>query len=631
MRKTVVLPAMSVVVLACCLLQSEAHAQQATTAVNFNPLRDAYYGDLHLHTNYSFDVNITRASLTPNEAYQFARGEPVNFLGEEIKRSTPLLDFLAVTDHSENIGVLNTLDDPNSPLSQSGFGQQVRKEGLKFFGRILLRLFDGVGYLSNVADVKPEVVNSATQAAWRREIEAANRNYQPGKFTTFIGYEWTSQPGMQNLHRCVIFEGNDAPNPFSATDSQRPEDLWNYLEQIRKQGYEAIAIPHNANASNGLMFDWMDSNGRSIDQAYAERRSAHEPLFEIVQEKGQSETHPILSPNDEFADFEIMDFLQGSRKGHSTHLEGSYIRDALGRGMEIAQRTGGVDPFKYGFVGDSDLHNGMSESSESASAETNIKASALKKSERFKAFSEGVEEEAKVSLPADAASFIGEYDLGSPGLTGVWAESNTRESIFAALRRKETFATSGTRLKFRFFGSWAYRTNLLKMTDWLKAAYRGGVPMGGDLPPSPVGRRAPRFAIWAVKDPDGGNLDRLQIVKVWLAGGKHVEKIYDVALSNGREVDLMTDKAPAVGNTVDLRSAKYTNTIGATELSAVWQDPQFDSRAPAVYYLRVLEIPTPRWSTIASVERGQSLQAKVPATIQERGWSSPIWYTPAAR
>jgi len=604
-----------------------AHNPDLVPGIPVNAEREAYYGDLHLHTSYSFDA-YAATNITPDEAYRFARGESVNFVGEKVKRSTVPLDFLAVTDHSENIGVLNTLDSPSSLLSQSEFGRQVHKEGMKAVGKIIVQLFDGVKHLSTVADVKIEAVNMTARTAWQHEIEAANRNYQPGQFTTFIAYEWTSQRGMQNLHRNVIFRGDKAPNPFSSADSVRPEDLWSFLDGIRKQGYEALAIPHNANASNGLMFDWIDSRGKLIDQAYAEQRAANEPLVEIVQMKGQSETHPVLSANDEFSHFEIMDFERAFRKDNSSRLGGSYVRDGLGRGMEIAQRAGGVNPFKYGFVGASDIHSGLSESSENAAAEVSIKTSVRQLTEREKAVSEGWEEQLTAILPSKTATFIMPYEVGSPGLTGVWAEQNTRESIFAALRRRETFATSGTRLKFRFFGGWEYGSSLLKDNEWVKAAYRDGVPMGGDLPAQPVGKRAPIFAIWAKKDPSGANLDRLQVVKVWLENGKHVEAVYDVALSNGRRVDPSSGKTPVVGNTVDLRTATYANTIGATELSVMWQDPHFDPMTSAVYYLRVLEIPTPRYSTIVAVKRGQPLPTGVAATIQERGWSSPIWYTP---
>lgn len=603
-----------------------AQGPDVVPGIAVNPEREAYYGDLHLHTSYSFDAYILfGAKVDPENAYRFGRGEAVNYLGDQVKRSTAPLDFLAVTDHSENIGVFNTLDDPNSPLSQSAIGKEVREQGLKIFGKIAA-LQTGGKPLPGVD------VTATTQSAWQREIAAANRYYEPGKFTTFVAYEWTSMPDGQNLHRNVIFRGDKAPNPFTAIDSVKPEDLWSFLESIRKQGYEALAIPHNSNASNGLMFDWVDSKGRPIDQAYAELRAANEPLAEISQNKGASETHPALSPNDEFANFEFYDHLLISAESKSKP-GGSYVRDALGRGLVIAPKAGGVNPYKYGIVGASDFHNGLSDSAESAFAGTFGATDPTKAppdlsqyAERFKQMREGLQS----SFPGGQAPKVSFnlYENGSGNLTGIWAEQNTRESLYAGLRRKETFATSGTRLKFRFFGGWNFDRSLIKAKDWVKSAYTGGVPMGGDLPPQPPAGQAPRFAVWAVKDPDGANLDRLQVVKVWVEGGNHVEQIYDVALSNGRKLDPKTGKVPPVGNTVDLQTAKYTNTIGATELVAVWQDPHFDSKLPAVYYLRVLEIPTPRWSTIVSVKRGQPLPEGVPATIQERGWSSPIWFTP---
>jgi hypothetical protein len=461
-----------------------------------------------------------------------------------------------------------------------------------------------------------------TESAWQREIEAANKNNQPGKFTTFIAYEWTSMPDGQNLHRNVIFKGDKAPNPFTALDSDKPEDLWKFLEKSRQDGYEALAIPHNSNASNGLMFDWLDSSGRPIDQAYAELRAANEPLAEISQNKGTSETHPSLSYNDEFADFGFYDHLL-TNASKKSKPEGSYVRDALGRGLEIAKRTNDVNPFKYGFVGASDFHNGLSASAENAFVGTFGGIDPTKTLPNVEAF----QERFKVLAPTTSKESF--YENGSGNLTGAWAEQNTRASLYDAFRRKETFATSGTRLKFRFFSGWELGDGLLKEKDWVKTAYSKGVPMGGDLPAKPKTAKAPKFAIWGVKDPNGANLDRLQVVKVWLYEGKHVEKVFDVALSNGRKVDPKTGKAPQVGNTVDLKTANYQNSIGATELATVWTDPEFNPNLPAAYYLRVLEIPTPRWSTILAAKRGQPLPESVPGTIQERGWSSPIWYTPS--
>jgi hypothetical protein len=577
--------------------------------------RQAYYGDLHLHTSYSFDAYVLfGAQVDPDAAYRFARGESVSFLGGTARRAEPL-DFLAVTDHSENIGVFNSLDDPNSDFSKSEAGQAFKANPVKaFFDAIGSGKFASGKLLEGVKDAKV-----LSQSAWAREVEAANRNYRPGSFTTFIAYEWTSMPDGQNLHRNVIFRGDKAPNPFTSVDSARPEDLWNWLDKIRQEGYEALAIPHNSNASNGLMFDWNDSNGRPIDQAYAEQRASDEPLVEIAQNKGASETHPVLSPNDEFSNFEFYDHLLISQK--KSKPEGSYVRDALGRGLEIAQRAGGVNPYKFGVVGASDFHNGLSTSSEEAYVGTIGGVDPTRPLPNADDFFKNFGEARKI-----VAANV--YETSSGNLTAVWAEHNTRESIFDAFRRKETFATSGTRLKARFFGGWSYASSLIKDPQWVTEAYARGVPMGGDLPNEPANVRAPTFIAQGVKDPNGANLDRLQVIKIWLQDGKHVERIYNLALSGGRKVDPRTGKAPAVGTTVDLKTAAYTNSIGATELSAVWKDPDFNPRVPAAYYLRVLEIPTPRWSTIVSVKRGEPLPPGVPATLQERAWSSPIWYVP---
>jgi hypothetical protein len=585
-------------------------------AVHADPAdRQAYYGDLHLHTSYSFDAYVLfGAKVDPDAAYRFARGESVDFLGGTAKRNEPL-DFLAVTDHSENIGVFNSLDDPNSEFSKSEVGKAFKANPVKtFFDSILSGTFASGKLLAGVNNAK-----ELSQSAWQREIEAANRNYRPGTFTTFIAYEWSSMPDGQNLHRNVIFRGDKAPNPFSSVDSPKPEDLWNWLDKIRKDGYEALAIPHNSNASNGLMFDWNDSNGRPIDQAYAEQRASNEPLVEIAQNKGASETHPILSPNDEFSNFEFYDHLLISQK--KSKPEGSYVRDALGRGLEISQRTAGVNPYKYGIIGASDFHNGLSTSSEEAFVGTFGGIDPTRPLPSTNDFFKNYGEARKIV----AANL---YETSSGNLTGVWAERNTREAIYDAFRRKETFATSGTRLKVRFFGGWDFPSAITKEAQWVNRAYAKGVPMGGDLPVKPSSVAAPRFIAWGVKDPNGANLDRLQVIKIWLQDGKHVERIYELALSNGRKVDPRSGKAPAVGSTVDLKTAAYHNSIGATQLSAVWQDPHFDPSVAAAYYLRVLEIPTPRWSTIVSVKRGEPLPADVPATIQERAWSSPIWYVP---
>jgi hypothetical protein len=591
-------------------------AQPAATANAPITERKAYFGDLHLHTSYSFDAYVMFASrVTPELAYRFAKGEPIAFLDKTVKRAEPL-DFLAVTDHSENIGVFRDLDDPNSDFSKSELGQRIRKEGAKAFWEVIALQLKG-------GDLPGFDAHKVAVTAWQHEIDAANSQYEPGKFTTFIAYEWSSMPdGKYNLHRNVFFSGDKAPFPFSSAQSRRPEDLWSWLEAQRTQGYDVLAISHNANASGGLMFGEKDSGGKPIDEAYALRRVLNEPLNEISQGKGASETHPVLSPNDELAGFEIFDKLLIGNVHSEEH--GSYAREALGKGLEIGARSG-ANPYLFGFVGGSDFHDGLSTSAENGyGGATN----GIDPSENPPTV-----EELKKSFTGE---FIGnsKFELvrtGSGNLTGVWAEQNTRESIFAALHRKETFATSGPRIKLRFFGGWDYTPGLLKSVSWDQRAYSHGVAMGGELTAKPAAAKAPRFIVWGLKDPNGANLDRAQIVKVWLGkNGAYAEKIFDVALSNGRKVDPVTGKAPAVGNTVDLKTAGYANSIGATELGTVWEDPEFDPLVPAVYYLRVIEIPTPRWSTILAVKRGLPLPPEVQPTLQERAWSSPVWYTPKA-
>lgn len=577
--------------------------------VPLNPLRDAYFGDLHQHTTFSYDAYLAVGTRnTPDDAYRFASGETVNYLGQPVRRDVPL-DFLAVTDHAENMGVFNQLDDPRSVLSQSELGKAALAAGAGGFLKLLRQLGPGANLGSNAKQVEAET--------WRRTIDAANANYRPGRFTTFIGYEWTSMPDNQNLHRNVIFRGDSAPPPFSRFDSENPEDLWAWLARAKAAGQEALAIPHNANVSNGLMYDWNRFDGRPIDAAYARTRAANEPLAEISQTKGTSETHPLLSNNDEFAGFEIWDKLLLGDKESSK--PGSYWRDGLGRGLAIEKRVG-VNPFKYGAAGGSDLHTGVNVSREQDYAQSiNIGGAHRTKEQIAAILKDGPQSGARSQI-------IG----SSSALTGVWAEANTREAIFAAFRRKETFATSGTRLKVRFFGGWNFPANLLAKRDWVKSAYADGVPMGADLP---ANRRlgSPSFVIQAVKDANSGNLDRVQVVKVWIENGQSRERVFDVAWSGRRRIDPRSGKLPAVGSTVDLKTGRYANTIGAAQLATVWRDPAFVADQPAVYYVRVLEIPTPRWSTLRAAEYGLPLSKNAPATLQERAWSSPIWYEPRAR
>jgi len=598
-----------------------AHADVAPISVN--PQRNAYYGDLHLHTSYSFDAYIAwGARVDPDQAYRFAKGEPVEFLGQRLQRREPL-DFLAVTDHSENIGVINQLDDPNSAVSRSDLGKAVAAKMASSGPPSARTATDGmwpfvVGIQRAEVNSAPEELKAASAAAWQREIQFANRNYQPGTFTTFIAYEWTAEPGGTTLHRNVIFRGNSAPYPFTSFDSKKPEALWAWLQKIRGEGYEALAIPHNGNLSNGLMYDWVTSDGHPIDAAYAQARAANEPLSEISQVKGQSETHPLLSPTDEFAGFSLIRTLVDPKELRSHPAPGSFLRDALGRGLML-ERQGGINPFQYGFVGGSDLHSGLTVSAQ-ADLANNLALADLQHTSLSREQAEGILER---SVGPQGAYTL---RLTAGSLTGVWAESNTRESIYSALRRRETFATSGTKLKFRFFGGWDFNAHHFDRQDWISGAYVHGVPMGGALPRYSSKKAAPEFIIWAAKDPNGANLDRVQVVKVWEDGGHPHEKVFDVAWAGRRTPDRATGKLPAVGNTVDLNTGQYSNSIGAVELKTVWIDPEFDSRKFAAYYLRVLEIPTPRWSTLLAIAGGLPLPEAVPATEQQRGWSSPIWY-----
>jgi hypothetical protein len=580
--------------------------------------RRAYFGELHLHTGYSFDAYVFMgARSTPEEAYRYARGEPISYLGQTIRRQRPL-DFAVVTDHAEYMGVFNQLDDPASELARSPLAAQMREHPMQVL-RSLTPQTPGLN------------ARGAMASTWKQEVEAANRNYQPGRFTTFVAYEWTAMGDSKyNLHRNVIFKDAPPEAPFTSVDSGRPEDLWSYLERLRARGIEALAIPHNANASGGLMFDWKHSDGRQISEAYAQRRALNEPLTEVFQTKGQSETAPELSPNDEFANFEVMEQLF---VGGPSAVNGSYARQALGRGLVVQSKVG-ANPFKLGFVGGSDFHNGLSNADENAYAgegEFGTPPDANRPDRALAAGILGAPSGAGEQAAVKRLNAVGDLAHGSAGLTGVWAEADTREAIYAALRRRETFATSGPEMRLRFFGGWNVAPDALASATWVSTAYRTATPMGGDLPAKPARAKAPGFIVQAAKDPMNGNLDRIQIVKVWLDGGDYREKVFDVVWSPERKRDPRTGRVPPVRSTVDLKTATYANSVGSATLSGVWRDPEFDPRTPAVYYARALEIPTPRWSTILAVRQKLPLPAQVPATIQERAVSSPIWYTPPER
>lgn len=567
-----------------------------------------YFGDLHLHTAFSFDAYLFKTTATPEDAYGFAQGKPLKGPNGGVSTIDRPLDFLAVTDHSENMGVMRASGDPASPLYDTPLAKAARDPDPTVSGGAFKSIIAAAknGKMGDMFE--PALTRKTVEDAWAREVEAANRNYHPGKFTTFIAYEWSSAPETKNLHRNVIFRGGTAPLPFSSLDSVRPEDLWSWLERQRQDGYQVLAIPHNSNMSDGTMFATVDSDGKPLTAEYAKRRRRNEPVVEITQLKGQSETNPILSPNDEFADFEVVDERVGSGI-KVTQFHGGYVRDAYRTGLTM-QESQGFDPYKFGVVGASDSHAGLTPT----------------RADRYNGAHGMADASAAIRL---ACGFCkGANDLrrfGAMGLTAVWARQNTREDIWDGIARKETYATSGPRMKVRFFGGWNLAGVSPGQADWVEASYTRGVPMGSDLPKL-SGHRGPQFVVWAVKDPDGANLDRVQIVKVWSKGGKNDEKVIDVAWSGTRKRDPKTGKVPSVGNTVDVKAASYSNTIGAVELKGKWRDPDFDPKAPAAYYVRVLEIPTPRWSTYDAKTTGKPIPEGLPAAVQQRAYTSPIWY-----
>ena len=588
-----------------------------------NPLREVYFGETHVHSSWSFDAYIFGNTVNgPAEAYKYALGEPIKHpMGYTIQLKHPL-DWVGVTDHSEYAGTVPLANEPGSAISKLPIAEKLKVRSKADIQRIFSWLGD------SIADNKPvkELVDPQVAGAiWKENVAIADRFYQPGKFTTFPAYEWTSTPGNCNLHRNIFFkDSKKVPEaPFSSLDSHHPEDLWKWMDGQRQAGHELLAISHNANLSDGLMFPTkVDSRGQPIDAAWVQARMRNERLSEIKQIKGQSETHPLLSPNDEFANFEILNYLLFVTQNRPIKISGSYIREALENGMAMKDSCG-YNPYKVGFVGGSDSHD---------------TGSPYRQKNFFggHGFNDGG---LKERLSGHNLVGLDILQENPAGLTGVWAEENTREAIFAALQRREAYGTSGPRHKLRFFGGWGFKGLEMRggfaNPKWVKAAYEQGVPMGSDLTAPKA--KAPSFIVWAVKDPDSGNLDRIQIIKGWTKNGKTFEKIYDVAWSGKRKIDPVTGKLPPVGNTVNISTAAYQNTIGATELKAVWTDPDFDPTLEAFYYARVLEIPTPRWSTIQARKFGiappttaktMGVEYPVPPTVQERAWSSPIWYSP---
>tara|TARA_R110001592_G_scaffold363396_2_gene687715 strand:- start:139084 stop:140991 length:1908 start_codon:yes stop_codon:yes gene_type:complete len=588
-------------------------------AIEHNPTRHLLWGDLHIHTSYSTDAYVMGVKATPDDAYIFTRGGTIEHgAGYPIRIDRPL-DFAAVTDHSEYMGAARADDSVTLPFEERSLRERLLNDSPLSMSLVLAKIAGSIKGFDQYGD-SPEIREIAMNA-WQLMVDTADAHYEPGVFTTLVGYEWSSMPDDQNLHRNVIYrDTNVPPSPFTSLDSDNPEDLWDELDRQRAEGKVVMAIPHNGNVSNGLMYERVQFDGTPLTAEYAEQRLRNEPISEIMQIKGSSDTHPLLSPEDEFADFEIMS-SQLSPTGDFSEPSGSYSRDALRTGIEFSH-TEGFNPYRFGVIGSSDSHNA------STSAEESKHHGKLPLMDG----TAGLRLGKSILLPE---SMQRSRKWGSAGLAGVWAEENTRESVYDALARRETYATSGPRISLRFFGSFNYSAEIMESTDFLQRAYAGGVPMGGVLPSPPEEQgtgipgaedinTAPGFAVWAAKDAEGANLDRVQIIKGWIdKQGASRETIFDVALSDGRKTGA-NGTVPPVGNTVDVAGATYTNAIGATQLSAFWQDPEFDPAQEAFYYARAIEIPTPRWSTYDAMRL--QIEAPEPTSIQERAISSAIWY-----
>jgi hypothetical protein len=600
--------------------QSTGQAAQTSNAVQptqRNPDRNAYFGEEHIHTSWSVDAWIFGNRLTgPDDAYKYAQGQTIKHpLGYDIKIDTPM-DFMGVTDHSEYVGVTKQANTPGTYVSKLPEAKPLIMEDPNSAAeqqKVFLYLLSLTSKPPIKAFMTPEVAGTV----WKENVKIAEENNHPGKFTAFCSYEWTSMPNNRNLHRNIFFRDckNVPPMPYSALDSNHPEDLWNWMDTQRKAGNELLAISHNANVSDGWMYPVdLDSFGRPIDAAWAASRDRNERLVEIKQIKGASETHPLLSPNDEFSNYEIYSGLLGLPPdvGRIDRIHGSFARQAYKDGIAM-QDTRGYNPYKFGMAGGSDSHN----------------TGSPYRQDNFYGGHAAVDGTAERRLAGVLLGGTLDVRLENPGgLTGVWAEENTRASIWDAMYRKETFGVSGPHIKVRFFGGWGYGNDLLNARDWVHQSYANGVAMGADLPP--MKGTAPTFVVWAVKDPTSGNLDRIQIIKGWTKNGQSFERIFDVAWSGDRKPDKWSGRVPAIQSTVDMEKATYTNTVGSTVLKTAWTDPEFDASLHAFYYARVLEVPTPRWTFIQAVKAGVPPPDMVPLTGQERAWTSPIWYTPSA-
>ena len=598
------------------VLENGDETSVTETSTNSKYPENVFFGDTHLHTDLSMDAGAFGNRIGMDEAYQFARGdEVISSTGIKTKLSRPL-DFLVVADHSDGMGFFPDLMDEKEHVMQY-------EESVKW--KKMIDDGDGGGAALDIIKTfsqgkMPFKTNDVSMMTpvWKNVVDAAEKYNDPGTFTAFIGYEWTSLIKGNNLHRVVIYRDNGDKAiqqlPFTNEDSSDPERLWDNLEGYEKNtGGKVLAIPHNGNLSNGMMFAETTVSGKAYDKNYVDRRAKWEPLYEATQIKGDGETHPFLSPNDEFADYENWDKgnLDMSAVKTNDMLQYEYTRSALKLGLKFKKELG-TNPYKYGLIGSTDSHTSLATADENNffGKASNVEPSKDRWNHPFVTSDKGV---------------ITTWETVASGYAAVWAHENTRTSIWDAMKRKETYATTGSRMKVRFFGGWDYNEKDLS-DDMAKLGYEKGVPMGGDL--SKGEGKSPTFMVYALMDPEGGSLDRIQIVKGWLnEDGSLDEKVYDVVWS-GERTPGADGKLPSVGNSVNIEDATWDNSIGSTELKQVWTDPDFDANLEAFYYVRVLEIPTPRWTLFDKVNYGAELSDEVPLTSTERAYTSPIWYSP---
>lgn len=608
-------------------IQTQASSTTTKSDVVYSPYvvkknaSRVYWGDTHLHTSYSADAGMVGNTLGPDVAYRFALGHEIKTSSGQRARLIRPLDFLVISDHAENLGLSPLIAKSDPELLKTKYGKKLHdlvKAG-KGHEAFLIWIKDGMSKNTDLID-NPTMAKNV----WEESIDIADKYNDPGRFTAFIAFEWTSintSDKPSNLHRVVLFkDGADKTKkvlPYSMFDSYDPEDLWTYMEKYEKKtGGKVLAIPHNGNLSNGIMFATERLNGKPIDKAYAERRIKWEPLYEITQIKGDGETHPFISPNDEFADYGTWDKadIAGLIPKTKEMLPYEYARSALQIGLQQEDKIG-VNPFKVGFIGGTDSHTSMV-----STREDNYWG----KTPRGEAAPDRYTH--KILGTVDELSTY-ESDTIASGLAAVWARDNTRADLYEAMENKETYATTGTRITVRFFGGWNYKAGDVYQNDMVDIGYQNGVPMGSDLTKRKSGNKAPVFMVAAMKDPNAGNLDRIQIVKGWVdSKGDRQERVYDVAVSGGRKINAKGRCTTPVGNTVNIKAATYSNSIGDGELRAVWTDPDFNPGLSAVYYARVLEIPTPTWQAYDAKIYGFKMPDGIPLEHQERAYTSPIWY-----